>query len=345
MKLKDIAAAIDGRLSGNGETDISGVAAIGEAQAGDIAFLFSQSYEKYLPSCRASAVVVGAEVAEDLLAGKDFIVVKDPALAQARVGALFERPVQARKGVDPRSHVAPSAVVSEEAAVFPYVYISDGAIVEKDVVIFPFCFLGRDVRVGEGTILHPHVSVYERTIIGKRVRVHSGAVLGCDGFGYVWDGKGHSKIPQLGLLEIEDDVEIGANSCIDRASLHKTVIGRGTKIDNLVQVAHNVTIGENSILVAQVGIAGSTSLGKNVILAGKVGVADHVAIGDNVRAAGGAGITKSVKSNSTVGGNPHMAQRDWLRMQSYLRRLPDLFEKMRRIEAKLLPKADHDRDR
>jgi UDP-3-O-[3-hydroxymyristoyl] glucosamine N-acyltransferase len=344
MKLKDIAAAIDGRLSGNGETDITGVAAITEAQIGDIAFLISRSYEKFLSSCGASAIVVGADVGEELLAGKNAVVVANPALAQIGVAELFERPIDARRGVDPKAHVAPSAVVSEEAVIYPYAYIDEGAIVEKNAVIYPFCFIGRDARVGEGTVLHPHVTVYDGTVIGKRVRVHSGAVLGCDGFGYVWDGTRHSKIPQLGILEIEDDVEIGANSCIDRASLNRTLVGKGARIDNLVQVAHNVTIGKNSILVAQVGIAGSTSVGRNVILAGKVGVADHVAIGDNVRAAGGTGITKSVKSNSTIGGNPHMAQRDWLRMQSYLRRLPDLFERMRRMEAKLFPKADHDRD-
>ncbi len=199
--------------------------------------------------------------------------------------------------------------------------------------------------VGEGTILYPNVTVYDGTVIGKRVRVHSGAVLGSDGFGYVWDGERHRKIPQLGMLEIEDDVEIGANTCIDRASLHKTVIKKGAKIDNLVQIAHNVTIGENASWSLKWALPEAHSVGKNVILAGKVGVADHVAIGDNVRAAGGTGITKSVKSNSRIGGNPHMAQRDWLRMQSHLKRLPDLFERMRKIEEKLFPEADHDRDR
>ena len=242
-------------------------------------------------------------------------------------------------------YVAASAIVSSEAAIFAFVYIDEGAVVEKDAMIYPFCFIGRDVVVGEGTILHPSVTVYDGTVIGKRVRVHSGAVLGGDGFGYVWDGERHRKIPQLGMLEIEDDVEIGANTCVDRASLHKTVIKKGVKIDNLVQIAHNVAIGENSVLAAQVGIAGSSTLGRNVVLGGKVGVADHVAIGDNVRAAGGGGITKNVKSNSVVGGNPHMAHRDWLKLQAHLRRLPELFERMRKIEEKLSSEDDHDRDR
>lgn len=344
MKLKEIASRVDGTLSGDGETEISGIAALSEAQPGEITFLTSKAYEKFLPGCRASAVVVGGDVDKAFLGNSNVLVVKNPALAQIDIAELFQRPLAAKKGVAPGAYVAPSATVSAGATVFPYAYVDEGAIVEKDAIVHPFCFVGRDARVGEGSVLYPRVTLYEGTIIGKRVIVHSGTVLGCDGFGYVWDGKRHRKIPQLGILEIEDDVEIGANSCVDRASLHKTVIGKGTRIDNLVQVAHNVTIGENSILVAQVGIAGSTAVGKNVILAGKVGVADHVTIGDNVRAAGGTGITKSVKSNSTIGGNPHMGQRDWLRMQSYLRRLPDLFDRMRRIEASLFPKADHDRD-
>jgi UDP-3-O-[3-hydroxymyristoyl] glucosamine N-acyltransferase len=344
MKLKEIASRVNGTLSGDGETEISGIAAITEAQPGEITFLSSRSYEKFLPDCHASAVVVGADIDASLLGGRNVVVVRNPALSQIDVAELFQQPMDAKKGVAPGAYVAPTATVSAGAAVLPYAYIDEGAIVEKDAVIHPFCFVGRGARVGEGTILYPRVTLYEGTVIGKRVIVHSGTVLGCDGFGYVWDGARHRKIPQLGILEIEDDVEIGANSCIDRASLHKTVIGKGTRIDNLVQVAHNVTIGENSILVSQVGIAGSTSVGRNVILAGKVGVADHVTIGDNVRAAGGTGITKSVKSNSTVGGNPHMGQRDWLKMQTYLRRLPDLFERIRRIEASLFPKADNDRN-
>jgi UDP-3-O-[3-hydroxymyristoyl] glucosamine N-acyltransferase len=344
MKLKDIAAFIDGKLSGNGETDILGVAAIGEAQGGEITFLLNRSFERYLSACRASAVIVGADIDRELLTGKNIIVVANPALAQVRVAELFEAPVHAEKGINPNAHVAASAVVSDEAAIFPYVYIDEGAVVEKDVVIYPFCFVGRDVLVGEGTILHPNVTVYDRTIIGKRVRIHSGAVLGSDGFGYVWDGVRHRKIPQLGTLEIEDDVEIGANTCIDRASLHKTVIKKGARIDNLVQIAHNVTIGENTVMAAQVGIAGSSSLGRNVELGGKVGIGDHIAIGDNVKAAGGTGITKNVKSNSIVGGNPHMAHRDWLKLQARLRRLPELFERLRKIEERLFPEADHDRD-
>ncbi len=344
MKLTEIAARIEGKLSGNGETEIRGMAAIGEAQEGDITFLSNRSFVGLLPGCRASAFIVGRDVDRALLTGRNVIVTANPDLAQARAAELFEVLRTFDPGISSTAHVSGTAVISGEASILPYVYIDDGAVVERNVVIYPFCFVGRNVVVGEDTVIHPNVSIYDRTVIGKRVIVHSGAVLGSDGFGYVWDGHRHKKKPQLGVLEIEDDVEIGANTCIDRGALHRTVVRRGTKIDNLVQIAHNVSVGENSVVMAQVGIAGSTSLGKNVILAGKVGVADHVAIGDNVMAAGGSGITKSVKDNSIVGGNPHMAHRDWLRMQSYLKRLPDLFERMRNMEAKLLSEGEHDRD-
>ena len=304
MKLKSIAAGIDGELSGDGEVEISGLSGIGEAREGDITFLLTRSFEKYLPTCRASAVIVGRDIAGEQLEGKNVVTVANPALAQIRVAEMFQPPFCPRKGIDPGAFVSASAVVSGEAAIFPFVYVDEGAIIEKDAVIHPFCFIGREVVMGEGTILYPNVTVYDRTVIGKRVRVHSGAVLGSDGFGYVWDGKRHTKIPQLGMLEMEDDVEIGANTCIDRASLHKTVIKQGAKIDNLVQIAHNVTIGENTIVVSQVGIAGSTSVGRNVVLAGKVGVADHVTIGDNVMAAGGTGITKECQEQFGNRGQP-----------------------------------------
>jgi UDP-3-O-[3-hydroxymyristoyl] glucosamine N-acyltransferase len=245
-------------------------------------------------------------------------------------------------GVSDLAFISPSAVVSKNAVVYPHVYVDEGAVVEDGVVIYPFCFVGKNVRIDEGTVIRPNVSVYDGTIIGKRVIVHSGAVLGSDGFGYVRDGNRHRKIPQLGVLEIEDDVEIGANVCIDRASLDKTTIRRGAKIDNLVQIGHNVTVGENSIMAAQVGIAGSSTVGSNVVLGGKVGVTDHVTIGDNVMAAGGTGITKNVSATSIVSGTPHMAHRDWLRLQVYLRKLPELFDRMDAVEEKRPSRGEDD---
>jgi UDP-3-O-[3-hydroxymyristoyl] glucosamine N-acyltransferase len=335
MKLKEIASRIGGSVEGDGEVDIEGIAGVKEAREGDVVFLLSRGFEKYLPASRAAAVIAGPGADKALLAGKNYVIVENPALAYAEVAGLFEAARGFAPGVSPSSCVSAGAVVSPEAAIFPYVFVEAGAVIGKNAVVHPFCFIGRDVRIGEDTVIYPNVSIYDGTIIGERVIIHAGVVLGADGFRYTWDGQRHRKIPQLGILEIEDDVEIGANTCIDRASMDKTVIRQGTKIDNLVQIGHNVAIGEHSIIVSQVGIAGSVTVGKNVILGGKAGVRDHVVIGDDVRAAGGTGITKDVKDHAVISGTPHMPHRDWLRLQGYLKKLPELFQRIRTIEETL----------
>jgi UDP-3-O-[3-hydroxymyristoyl] glucosamine N-acyltransferase len=335
MTLKEIAALIEGELSGDGEVKISGIASIAGAVEGQITFLLNRSFEKHLTGTKASAVIVGQDAEKEVLGGRNYITVKNPALAHALVADLFEVRDSHGSGVSDRAFVSESAIVADSAVVYPYAYIDDSAIVERGVIIYPFSYIGKHVRIGEESVIHPNVSIYGGTVVGRRVIIHAGAVLGSDGFGYVWDGKRHRKIAQLGILEIEDEVEIGANTCVDRASLDKTTIGKGTKIDNLVQIGHNVVVGENSVMASQVGIAGSSTVGNYVVLGGKVGVNDHVTIGDGVMAAGGTGITKSVSPRSIISGTPHMAHRDWLRLQVYLRKLPELFGRMDAIEEKL----------
>lgn len=344
MRLKDLAERLGGSLVGDGETAVTGVAGIQSAGEGDITFLTQAAYLKFLPDCRASAIVAGKDAPPEALAGKNCIIVDNPDLAYVMVAEVFRKPATPLKGIHPLAFVAEGASIAEDASVGPYTYVGEDVRIHPGVVLYPFVYVGVGVEIGEGSTIYPHVTLYPKTCLGKRVIVHAGAVLGADGFGYVWDGKEHRKIPQLGVLRIGDDTEIGANTAIDRASLDATVIGSDVKIDNMVQIGHNVAVGDHSILVSQVGIAGSTTLGKGVILAGQVGVKDHVTIGNNVRAGGGAGITKSVPDNATIAGNPHMPHRDWLRQQVHLRQLPQLFERMQRIE-KLLAEAEHDRDR
>lgn len=313
-----------------------------EAQEGDITFLSQKGYVKYLKDTKASAVIVGNDFNTDDCGDKNLIIAKNPGLAYAKAAQMFHRGYPKGKGVSPLAHVSQDAEISKTASVYPYVYIGEGSKIGDKVVLYPFVHVGEHVVIEEDTILYPHVTVYDDVKIGKRVIVHSGAVLGSDGFGYVWDGSRHVKIPQLGTVEIGDDVEIGANTTIDRASLGKTVIKRGSKIDNLVQIAHNVSIGENSVIVSLVGIAGSTSVGDNVILAGQVGVKDHVHIGNNVRAAGGTGITKDVPDNSIISGTPHMPHREWLKLQGYLKNLPKMYERIKKIEKRLNVEAKDD---
>ncbi len=331
-----------GRLIGNGETPITGVSNIKDAQTGDITFLTHGSYKKYLPDCRASAIILGKDVETGCLEHTNIIVVDNPGLSYIKVAELFLRPAKNEQGISPLAFVSPSAHVADEVSIGPYVYIGGGAVIKKDVTLFPFVYIGDNTVIDEGTTIHPHVTIYGNALIGKRVVIHGGTVIGSDGFGYIWDGKKHAKVPQLGDVEIEDDVEIGANVAIDRASLGKTIIRKGTKIDNLVQIAHNVSIGENSIIVAHVGIAGSATIGNNVVLAGQVGVKDHITVGNNVMAGGQTGITKDVPDNTLIMGTPHMPHREWMKLQNYLKKLPALFDRLKKVEKKLHLEEDHD---
>jgi len=342
ITLKDIAEKTGGVLKGDGNVIIRRIMSMPEAQEGDITFLSQKGYMKYLKDTKASAVIVGNDVKADDYADKNLIIAKNPGIAYAKVAQMFHKGYPKGMGISPLAYVSKGAEISDTASIYPYVFVGEGSKICENVVLYPFVYVGEHVVIEDGTILYPHVTVYDDVKIGKRVIVHSGAVLGSDGFGYVWDGSKHIKIPQLGTVEIGDDVEIGANTTIDRASLGKTVIKRGSKIDNLVQIAHNVSIGENSIIVSLVGIAGSTSVGDNVILAGQVGVKDHIHIGNNVRAAGGTGITKDVPDNSIISGTPHMPHREWLKLQGYLKHLPKMYERIKKIEKRLNVEAQDD---
>ncbi|OPY80421.1 MAG: UDP-3-O-acylglucosamine N-acyltransferase [Syntrophorhabdus sp. PtaU1.Bin153] len=342
IRLKTLAEKVEGRLIGDGDTVISGIAGIREAEKGDITFLSHVSFAKYLKDCRASALLVGEDTDPRTMQGRNIIVVKNPTLAYALIAELFDRQILLKKGISELAYVSVHAKVSEEAAIAPYAYVGDGVVIGEDAAIYPFAYIGNNVKIGSGTTIYPHVTIYDGVKIGRRVKIHGGTVIGSDGFGYVWDGKKHVKIPQIGNVEIEDDVEIGANVTIDRGSLGKTTIGPGVKIDNLSQIAHNVSIGENSIIVAQVGIAGSATIGKNVVLAGQAGVRDHVTVGDNVQAGGQTGITKDVPENSLIMGTPHLPFKEWAKLQGYFKALPNLFARMKQVERKLEMEAGND---
>ena len=223
-----------------------------------------------------------------------------------------------------------------EVTVYPFVYVGDRCRIGDRVILYPGVYVGEDSSIGEESVLYPNVSIYPGTVIGKRVILHSGVVVGSDGFGYVKDGKKNVKIPQVGKVEIEDDVEIGANTTIDRATLGKTIIRRGVKIDNLVQVAHNVVIGEDSIIVAQVGIAGSTKIGSNVTLGGQVGVADHVEIGDNVMVGAQSGVRSDLAANASLYRDVlRLPHREFLRVANVFPKLPEMRKTLIEIEKRL----------
>ncbi len=343
IRLRDIAAAVKGDLIGDGDIPIEGIAGIQSAREGQITFLSHASYVKHVAGCRASALIIGQKTPRDDVRGMNIVVVENPDLAYIEVVGMFRKEPSPPAGIDPRAAVSPEAEVAASASVGPFACIERQARIGEKVTVYPFCYIGPNVTIGDGSVIYPHVTIYRDTTIGRNVIIHANTVIAADGFSYTWDGKRHAKIPQIGSVIIEDDVEIGANTDIDRAALDATVVGRGTKIDNLVQVAHNVTIGQNSIIVSQVGIAGRAHIGNNVVLAGQTGVKDHVSVGDQVMAGGRTGITKDVPAGSLIWGTPHMPHKEYMRLQMYIKKLPALFEKIRELQKRLSPEEDDDR--
>ncbi len=335
IPLKKIASHINGSLVGDGNVKISGIASIKDAKEGEITFLTHPGYKKYLKDCRASAIIVGKDFPIETTQSLNVIATDNPSSAYISVFQLFTKPKNRKPGIHKLSSLSKQAKIEKNVSIAPYVFVDKKSVIKSGSTIFPFVCIGENVTIGEGCTIYPHVTLYDNVTIGKNVIIHSGTVIGSDGFGYMWDGEKHAKIPQIGKVTIEDDVEIGANVTIDRAALGETTIKRGTKIDNLVQIAHNVSIGEHSVIVSQVGISGSVTIGKNVVLAGQTGVADHVTVGDNVMAGGRSGITGDVPPNSIISGTPHMPHKEWLRQSIYLKKLPLLFEKMKKIEKTL----------
>lgn len=344
-KLKELAQWVDGSVVGNGETEISGVASIEEAQPGDITFIASPKYLPKLGKTNASAIIVSKEM-EITQADKPLLCVTNPHLAFVKILTLFFQKPYQPKGIDSLAWISPTAKLGKDLSLYPFVFIGDRCSIGDRVTLYPGVCLGEDSAVGEDSIFYSNVSVYAGTTIGKRVILHSGVVIGGEGFGYVKEEKRNVKIPQVGTVIIEDDVELGANTTVDRAALGKTIIRRGTKIDNLVQVAHNVVIGEDTILCAQVGISGSTKIGSNVTLAGQVGVADHVQIGDNVIVGAQAGVMNDLPPNQAYVGTPTYPHREYLRMTAAFTKLPemrktllDVDKRLKKIEEALSPKG------
>jgi UDP-3-O-[3-hydroxymyristoyl] glucosamine N-acyltransferase len=331
-KLKELALWVDGTVVGDGEIEISGVAAIEEARAGEITFISNPKYLSNLNTTGASAVIVSKEVTQ---ADKALLCVTHPKLAFARILTLFSQEPYQPKGIDSNAWVSPTAKLGKDLTLYPFVYIGDRCSIGDRVTLYPGVYVGEDSSIGEDSILYPNVSVYSRTLIGSRVILHSGVVVGSDGFGYEKEGRKNVKIPQVGRVEIEDDVEIGANTTIDRATFSKTVIRKGVKIDNLVQVAHNVTIGEDSIIVAQVGISGSTKIGSNVTLAGQVGVVPQVEIGDNVMVGAQAGVTHDLPANQGYLGSPALPHREFLRAITTFPKLPEMKKTLLDLEKRI----------
>ena len=331
--LKEIAGLVDGEVVGDENIVITGVAGIKEACEGDITFLANPKYFPLLDKTYASAIVTSRDVERT---AKPIIRTENPSLAFAKIISSFAPcEVNHPKGIHAAAILGKNVLLGKDAAIGPYAVIEDNVSIGDNTIIYAGCFLGQYTRIGSNSLIYPNVSIREQVTIGSRVIIHSGTVIGSDGFGFVTIKGKHHKVPQLGRVEIGDDVEIGANVTIDRARFDKTVIGRGTKIDNLVQIAHNVVIGEDSIIVAQAGISGSTIIGKGVTLAGQAGLVGHITIGDGAIVAGQAGVTKSVPPNTTVSGYPAKEHGTAKRINACLQNLPRLYKEMTELKKKI----------
>ena len=333
MKLQDLAARIDCRLEGDGDLEIRGVAGIEEAGTGDLTFFTNPKYAAELRKTRASAVILGerAEAAPCAM-----LRAPQPYLAFARAVGLFDNSSRPAPGVHRLASIGEDVTLGADVSIGPFAVIGGRVRIGARTIVHPHVTIGGQTEIGDDCIIHAHVSIRERIRICHRVILQDGAVIGSDGFGFARRPDGtHEKIPQIGALTIEDDVEIGANSTIDRPAVGETRIGAGTKIDNLVQIAHGVSIGKNVLLAAQVGVAGSVTIEDDVTLAGQVGVAGHITLGKGVIATAQTGIPNSVDPGEFVSGYPAIPNRDWLRSSALFRKLPDLKKRIAELERRI----------
>src|SRR5262245_9105922 len=320
LSAREVATAVGGKLTGDDSAAIRGAAGLNEASEQEITFFHNMKYIEALQKTKARVVII-PEIVKDtpLPEGKTFIQVANPQWAFGQVlGLIDQQRQQHPKGVHPKAHVEPTAQIG------------------KGTSVYPGCYIGHNVHIGADCIIYPNVVLREDTHIGDRVIIHAGAVLGADGYGFATQGGKHHKIPQIGRVVIEEDVEIGANTTIDRATTGETRVGAGTKIDNLVHIAHNVLIGRNCLIVAQVGISGSTKIGNTVTLAGQVGVTGHLTIGDNAVIAAQSGVMNDVKPGEVLFGSPVRPIKHAMKLQAIYGKLDEMYETLKQLRRKLL---------
>lgn len=334
MKLKEICEHLDGELSGDGNIEITGVSGINEALPTQITFVANPKYIAALATTQAGAIIIGHGVPGN---GKSIIRVKDPYWAFVQVLQMFssDKNRRAFPGIDKTAILGENVKLGERVSIQAFTYIADNVEIGDDTVIQPYVYIGEGTKIGADGLIYPHVSIREEVTIGDRVIIHCGAVIGSDGFGFAPVNKRQHKIPQIGTVVIEDDVEIGANTTIDRATLAETRIKRGTKLDNLVQIAHNVVIGEDCCLAAQVGIAGSTTLGDRVNIAGHGGAAGHLTLGDDSVVYAKSAVTKDMPPGSHLSGFPARPHKQELRIHAATRKLPQLLPEFTKLQKRV----------
>ena len=325
---KQIAELIGGRVEGDENAAVSTFAKIEEGKKGAISFLSNPKYTHFVYDTESSVVLVNDDLELGAGVKPTLIRVKNAYEAVAKLLQLYASMQPKKTGIDPLAFVSSKAQVGKDVYIGAFACIGDGAVIGDGTQVYPHAVIGDGVKIGEECLIYPNVTIYQGCRLGNRVTIHAGSVIGADGFGFAPNVEGYEKIPQIGIVIIEDDVEIGANTCIDRSTMGQTVIHKGVKLDNLIQVAHNCEIGENTVMSAQVGIAGSTKVGAWCMFGGQVGLAGHITVGDHVNLGAQSGVPSSLKANQTLIGTPPMEPTPFFKSQAIFRRLPDMYKEL-----------------
>lgn len=332
---KQIADFIGGKVDGNENATVHTFAKIEEGKEGAISFLSNPKYTHYIYETKSSIVLINEDVELEKSVETTLIRVKNAYECVAKLLQLYEASKPKKKGVDTLAFVSPKATIGKDVYIGAFAYIGDGAVVGDNTQIYPHTVIGDGVKLGNSCLLYPNVTIYEGCKLGNNVTIHAGTVIGADGFGFAPNAEGYDKIPQIGIVTIEDNVEIGANTCIDRSTMGSTVIRKGVKLDNLIQVAHNVEIGENTVMSAQVGIAGSTKVGSWCMFGGQVGLAGHIHIGDKTFLGAQSGVPGNIKGNQTLIGTPPMEPKAYFKSQAIFRRLPEMYKQINELQKQI----------
>lgn len=332
---RQIADFVNGTVEGNAETKVTTFAKIEEGRTGAISFLSNPKYTHYLYDTQSSVVLVNNDLQLEHPVEATLIRVDNAYECVARLLQMYESMKPRKKGIHPQACIAETAHVGDDCYVGAFAYIGENVTIGKGTQIYPHTVVEDNATIGEGCILYPNVSVYHDCQIGNRVILHSGAVIGADGFGFAPGENGYDKIPQIGNVVIEDDVEIGANACVDRSTMGSTIVHRGAKIDNLVQIAHNVEVGEHTVMSAQVGIAGSTKVGRWCMFGGQAGFAGHITVGDHTNVGAQCGVNSSVKGNESLIGSPAQEPKSFFRSSVIFKKLPDMYRDLEALKKKV----------
>lgn len=332
---KQIADFIGGKVEGDINATVNTFAKIEEGTKGAISFLSNPKYIHYIYDTQSSIVLINNDLELERPVSTTLIRVENAYECVAKLLQLYDAARPKKQGIDSLAFISPKATIGENVYIGAFAYIGDNAVIGNGTMVYPHATIGDNVKIGEKCKIYPNVVIYEGCKLGNEVTIHSGSVIGADGFGFAPNTEGYAKIPQIGIVTIEDNVEIGANTCIDRSTMGSTIIRKGVKLDNLIQVAHNVEIGENTVMSAQVGIAGSTKIGSWCMFGGQVGLAGHITVGDKTFLGAQSGVPGNIKGDQTLIGTPPMEPKAYFKSQAIFRKLPDMYKQINELQKQL----------